>query len=143
MVWYPNSAGRHGKNGVKGDMGELIVEMFCKLTNRKWEDKNDYHSQVKLGIDCVIDGVPVDVKANGKKGTLTVEVSTAKKGKGWIFTTTATEIYGVDVKEREIYRYNVSDMIDYLKENRDLIRNVNGDRLAYVPKDLDFIERLL
>ena len=143
MVWYPNSAGRHGKNGVKGDMGELIVEMFCKLTGRKWEDRNDYKSQVKLKIDCIIDGIPVDVKTNGKKDTLTVEISTAKKGAGWLFTTTATEIYGVDLKEREIYRYNVSDMIEYLKNNKDLITGYNGDRLAYVSKNLDFIERLL
>lgn len=143
MAWLPNSAARYGKNGAKGDMGELIVEIFCRATGRKWEDRNDYYSQVKLKIDCVIDGVPVDVKANAKKGDLVVEISTLKKGKGWIFTTTATEIYGVDTKLREIYRYNVSDMIEYIKENKDCIRTFNGDRLAYVPKTLDFIERLL
>ena len=143
MAWYPNSAGRYGKNGAKGDMGELIVEIFCRSTGRKWEDRNDYKSQVKLKIDCIIDGIPVDVKANGKKDTLTVEISTAKKGSGWLFTTTATEIYGVDVKQREIYRYNVSDMIEYLKNNKDLITGYNGDRLAYVSKNLDFTERLL
>lgn len=143
MVWYPNSAGRYGKNGAKGDQGELIVEIFCRSTGRKWEDKNDYNSQVKLKIDCIIDGIPVDVKANGKKGTLTVEISSAKKGSGWLFSTTATEIYGVDVKEREIYRYNVSDMIEYMKSNKDDIFDYHGDRIAYVPKNLDFIERLL
>jgi hypothetical protein len=143
MAWYKNSAGRHGLTGAIGDTGELMVEIFCKATGRKWEDRNDYHSQVKLGIDCIIDGVPVDVKAIGKKDCLVVEVSTAKKGSGWIFKTAATEIYGVDVKQREIYRYNVSDMIEYLKFNRDTIREYNGDRLAYVPKDIDIIERLL
>lgn len=143
MSWLPNSAARYGASGAKGDMGELIVEMFCKLTNRKWEDKNDYHSQVKLKIDCIIDGIPVDVKANVKKGELVVEISTTKRGSGWIFTTTATEIYGVDTKSREIYRYNVSDMIEYIKNNKDCIRSFNGDRLAYVPVTLDFIEKLL
>jgi hypothetical protein len=88
-------------------------------------------------------GAPVDVKANGKKDCLVVEISTVKKGPGWIFKTAATEIYGVDVKQREIYRYNVSDMIDYLKVNKDTIREYNGDRLAYVPKNIDIIERLL
>jgi hypothetical protein len=34
-------------------------------------------------------------------------------------------------------------MIEYLKFNRDTIREYNGDRLAYVPKDIDIIERLL
>lgn len=143
MAWYKNSAGRYGLTGAIGDKGELMVEIFCKATGRKWEDRNDYHSQANLGIDCVIDGTPVDVKANGKKDYLVVEISTAKKGQGWIFKTTATEIYGVDVKEREIYRYNVSDMIEYIKENKDLIRDFNGDRLAYVPKNIDIIERLL
>lgn len=143
MVWYPNSAGRYGKSGAIGDMGELMVEIFCKSTGRKWEDRNDYNSQVKLKIDCIIDGVPVDVKANGKKDTLTVEISSRKGGKGWLFTTTATEIYGVDVKAREIYRYNITDMIEYIKLNKDLIYGYNGDRLAKVPKNLDFIERLL
>lgn len=143
MSWLPNSAARYGASGAKGDMGELIVEMFCKLTNRKWEDKNDYHSQVKLKIDCIIDGIPVDVKANIKKGDLVVEISTVKRGSGWIFTTTATEIYGVDTKNREIYRYNVSDMIEYIKNNKSCIRSFNGDRLAYVPVTLDFIEKLL
>lgn len=143
MSWLPNSAARFGASGAKGDLGELIVEIFCKSTGRKWEDKNDYHSQVKLKIDCVIDGTPVDVKANVKKGELVVEISTLKKGKGWVFTTTATEIYGVDTKLREIYRYNITNMIEYIKSNRDCIREYNGDRLAYVPKTLDFIERLL
>lgn len=143
MTWYPNSAGRYGKSGAKGDTGELMVEIFCKSTGRKWEARNDYHSQVKLKIDCIIDGIPVDVKANGKKDTLTVEISSLKKGKGWLFTTTATEIYGVDVKQREIYRYNVTDMIEYIKNNKDDIFDYGGDRLAYVPKNLDFIERLL
>jgi hypothetical protein len=143
MAWYGNSAGRHGLTGAIGDKGELIVEIFCKATNRKWEDRNDYHSQVKLKIDCIIDGVAVDVKANAKGDYLVAEISTVKKGRGWLFETTAEEIYGVDIKNREIYRYNVSDMIEHLKTNRDLIRDYNGDRLAYVPKDADFIERLL
>lgn len=143
MAWYANSAGRYGASGAKGDMGELIVEIFCKSTGRRWEDKNDYHSQVKLKIDCIIDGVPVDVKANAKGDFLVAEISTVKKGRGWLFETTADEIYGVDIKNREIYRYNVSDMIDYIKANKDLIRSFDGDRLAYVPKTLDFIERLL
>lgn len=143
MAWYKNSAGRHGLTGAIGDKGELIVEIFCKATGRKWEDRNDYHSQVKLKIDCVIDGIPVDVKANGKGDCLVVEISTLKRGKGWLFTTTAEEIYGVDIKKREIYRYNVSDMIEYVRDNKGLIRDFNGDRLAYVPKNIDIIERLL
>lgn len=143
MSWLPNSAARFGASGAKGDLGELIVEVFCKSTGRKWEDKNDYYSQVKLKIDCIIDGMPVDVKANVKKGELVVEISTLKRGTGWIFATTATEIYGVDTKLREIYRYNVTNMIEYIKENKSCIREYNGDRLAYVPKTLDFIERLL
>lgn len=142
MTWYKNSAGRHGKTGEIGDTGELIVEIFCRATKRNWIPRTDYRSQVKLGIDCIIDGIPVDVKANAKKDYLVVEIATAQKN-GWIFTTTATEIYGVDVDKREIYRYNVSDMINYIKNNKHLIGSYNGDSLAYVPKDLDFIERLL
>jgi hypothetical protein len=142
MAWYRNSEGRYGINGAKGDLGELIVEDFCKTTGRKWEDAKDYYSQVKLKIDCIIDDIPVDVKANGKKNTLTVEMSTSKDP-GWLFTTTATEIYGVVLEGREIYRYNVSDMIAYLNKNKVLIKSYNGGtRLAYVQKNLNIIERL-
>jgi len=143
MTWYANSEGRYGANGAKGDLGESIVEEYCATNSIPFEDKNDVHSQVQLKIDCIIDGVPVDVKSNYYQGMLAVELYTQKRGTGWLFTTTAKEIYGVDVDGKSIYRYNIEDMIEYVKNNKHRAKRTKyRDIIMWVPVTLPFIERL-
>lgn len=144
MTWYKNSEGRFGKNGAKGDQGELIVEEYCKKNNISFEDRNDIYSQTKLKIDCIIDGVAVDVKTNYYKGYLAVELWTRKNTPGWIYTTTAKEIYGVDIENNAVYRYNTSDMKTFINENKKLAKkSKKGDVLMWISvKNTPFIERL-
>lgn len=143
MVWYANSQGRYGANGAKGDLGESIVEEYCRSKNKNFEDKNDIVSQVKLKIDCIIDGIPVDVKSNYYKGALAVELYTKKNGAGWLYTTTAKEIYGVDVDTKSIYRYNIEEMIDYVSKNKHRAkRTKNGDIIMYICVKTPFIEKI-
>ena len=61
-MWYKNSEGRYGARGAKGDLGEAIVEEYCKTNDILFEDKNDINSQVILKIDCIIDGVAVVIE---------------------------------------------------------------------------------
>ena len=144
MAWYENAEGRHGANGRKGDLGEEFVEQYCKDAGLLFESKQDYHSQVVLKIDCIIDGTPVDVKTNGYKDYLCVEVWKKNGREGWIGSTTAEEIYGVDLSMKEIYKYKVEDMYEYVQRNmRRTKQNKFGDTILWVRKDLDFIERLL
>lgn len=85
MVWYPNSQGRFGLRGAKGDLGEAIVTEYCKVNNILFEDKNDRNSQVTLKIDCIINNIPVDVKSNYYKGLLAVELWTRSNQPGWLY----------------------------------------------------------
>lgn len=143
MTWYANSEGRYGASGAKGDLGEAIVEEYCAKNGHVFEDKNDVHSQVRLKIDCIINGTPIDVKANYFKGMLAVELYTQKNGSGWLFTTTAKEIYGVDVESKSIYRYNIEEMIEYVKQNKHRAKRTKfNDIIIWVPVTLPFIERL-
>lgn len=143
MVWYSNSEGRFGANGAKGDQGEKIVEEYCQNNNIKFEDKNDYVSQTKLKIDCLIDSIPVDVKTNFYQGFLAVECYSKKSGAGWIFTTTAEQIYGVDVETNSIYRYNVKDMLQYVVQNKHRAKKTKkGDILLWVPVKTSIIEQI-
>lgn len=143
MVWYANSQGRYGASGAKGDLGEAIVKQYCKKNNILFEDKNDIVSQVRLKIDCLIDKVPVDVKSNYFKGYLAVELETKNGKPGWLYTTTAKEIYGVDTETRSIFRYNVEDMIEHVEMNMDRAKvSKKGDLLLWVRVDHDFIESI-
>ena len=144
MTWYANSEGRYGANGAKGDLGEAIVEEYCKTNNILFEDKNDINSQVKLKIDCIIDGVAVDVKSNYYKGTLCVELFNNKKQRaGWLYTTMAKQIYGVDVDTKSIYRYNIEEMLAYVIKNKTRAkRTEKGEVLMWVPVTTDIIEKL-
>ena len=143
MTWYANSERRYGTNGAKGDQGEAIVEEFCNKNSIKFEDKNDIHSQVKLKIDCLINGVPVDVKSNYYQGFLCVELYTRKNGAGWLYTTTAEQIYGVDVDTQSIYRYNVDEMVSYVSANKQRAKKTKfGDIVMWVPVNNKMIERL-
>jgi len=144
MTWYTNSEGRYGANGAKGDLGEAIVAEYCKTNELFFEDKNDIISQVKLKIDCIIDGVAVDVKSNYYKGTLCVELYNKKRQQaGWLYTTTAEQIYGVDVDTKSIYRYNIKDMLDYISVNKHKAKKTKyEDVVMWVPVTLDIIEKL-
>lgn len=144
MVWYPNSQGRFGANGAKGDQGEAIVEEYCKVNSLKFEDKNDRNSQVNLKIDCLINDVPVDVKSNFYKDHLAVELWTRSNQPGWLYTTTAQEIYGVDVESKSIFRYNVNDMKQYVNKNKIRAKkSKKGDVLMWVSVETQsIIERL-
>jgi hypothetical protein len=143
MTWYANSEGRYGARGAKGDFGESIVQEYCKANEILFEDRNDVNSQVNLKIDCIIDGTPVDVKSNFYKGLLCVELYTRKRGAGWCYTTSAEQIYGVDVDTKSIYRYNIKDMIAYVIENKACAKkNDKGDVLMWVPVTSDIIEKL-
>jgi hypothetical protein len=143
MVWYPNSQGRFGARGAKGDLGEAIVSEYCKINNIPFEDKNDRTSQVILKIDCLINGIPVDVKSNYYKGRLAVELWTKNNQPGWLFNTTAEQIYGVDVDTKSIYRYNIEDMIDYVSKNEHRAKKTKyDDTVLWAPVALDIIEKL-
>lgn len=144
MVWFANSEGRYGASGAKGDLGEAIVEEYCKKNNLLFEDKNDIVSQVRLKIDCIIEGKSVDVKTNYYKGNLAVELYCKKRERpGWLYTTTAEEIYGVDLETKSIYRYNIEDMIKYVSGNKHRAkRTKNGDIIMYISVKTPFIERL-
>ena len=144
MTWYANSEGRYGARGAKGDLGEAIVEEYCETNNILFEDKNDINSQVKLKIDCIINGVPVDVKANYYEGTLCVELFNKKRQRaGWLYTTGAEQIYGVDVDTKSIYRYNIEDMIAYVSMNEHRAKKTKyDDTVLWAPVALDIIEKL-
>jgi hypothetical protein len=144
MTWYANSEGRYGANGAKGDLGEAIVEEYCKSNNILFEDKNDINSQVVLKIDCIINGVTVDVKSNYYKGTLCVELFNNRKQRaGWLYTTSAEQIYGVDVDTKSIYRYNINDMIAYVNKNEHRAKKTKyDDTVIWVPVTTDIIEKL-
>jgi len=145
MTWYTNSEGRYGINGAKGDRGEAIVEEYCKTNNLDFVDKNDYNSQVKEKIDCIINNVKIDVKTNYFKGFLAVELHVKKKNKpGWIYTTGAEEIYGVDEQTKSIYRYNVKAMLDYVEKNQHRAKiTKKGDKVLWVSVDKNnFIEKI-
>tara|TARA_R110000868_G_scaffold24225_1_gene95972 strand:+ start:348 stop:785 length:438 start_codon:yes stop_codon:yes gene_type:complete len=144
MTWYANSEGRYGARGAKGDLGEAIVEDYCKTNNILFEDRNDIISQVRLKIDCIINGIPVDVKANYYMGTLCVELFNNKKQQaGWLYTTSAKQIYGVDVDTKSIYRYNIEDMITYVSNNEHRAKKTKyDDTVIWAPVVLDIIEKL-
>ena len=144
MTWYANSEGRYGAKGAKGDLGEAIVEDYCKTNNILFEDRNDIISQVRLKIDCIINGIPVDVKANYYMGTLCVELFNNKKQQaGWLYTTSAEQIYGVDVDTKSIYRYNIEDMIAYVSNNEHRAKKTKyDDTVIWAPVTLDIIEKL-
>ena len=142
-MWYKNSEGRYGAKGAKGDLGEAIVEEYCKTNNIPFEDRNDINSQVNLKIDCIIDGVAVDVKSNFYEGFLCVELYTRKNGAGWLYTTTAEQIYGVDVDTKSIYRYNVDGMLAYVSQNKARAKKTKfGDIVMWVPVKSIIIEKL-
>jgi hypothetical protein len=144
MTWYANSEGRYGAKGAKGDLGEAIVEEYCKTNNILFEDKNDINSQVFLKIDCIIDGKPVDVKSNYYKGMLCVELFNNRKQRtGWLYTTSAEQIYGVDVDTKSIYRYNIKDMLAYVNENSHRAKLTKyDDKVIWVPVTSNIIEKL-
>jgi hypothetical protein len=144
MVWYPNSEGRYGANGAKGDLGESIVKEYCDNNSILFEDRNDINSQVKLKIDCLINGIPVDVKSNFFKGHLAVELWTRKNKPGWLYTTTAEEIYGVDIETKSIFRYNVNSMKQYVGINKNKAKkSKKGDVLMWVStQTISIIEQI-
>ena len=143
MTWYKNSEGRYGIRGAKGDLGETIVAQYCQTNSILFEDKNDINSQVNLKIDCIIDGIPVDVKSNFYKGLLCVELYTRKNGAGWLYTSSAEQIYGVDVDSKSIFRYNIKDMLEYVNKNKARAKkNDKGDVLIWVPVTSTIIEKL-
>lgn len=143
MPWYSNSEGRYGAKGAKGDLGELIVKEYCTVNNINYTPLVDRHSQVKLKIDCYVNDVPVDVKSNYFNGRLVVELYLRKKTPGWLYTTSAEQIYGVDTSTRSIYCYRVEDMLKYVRVNKlRASKSKHGDILMYVPVSEPFIEKL-
>lgn len=143
MGWGANSEYRHGAYGRKGDQGEMVVESYLKRNNISFEKKNDYHSQVVQKIDFIVDNKLIDVKTNAFKDYLAVELETDKGYRGWLYTSEAEEIYGVDLDKREIYVYSTSDMREYVKQNRNRAKYTKkGALLLWVHKDEDFIKRL-
>ena len=146
MAWYKNSEGRYGASGKKGDQGEKLVEEYCKENNISWEDKNDYDSQVKKKIDCVVDGVVTDVKTNMFKEYMCVELFNKRKNEeGWLYTTEAEQIFAVDLDNEKIFSYNIEDMksyVGYAKERR-AKENKFGDTIIWVHSNMDFVKELV
>ena len=144
MTWYANSEGRHGANGAKGDLGEQIVEEYCLKNQIEFEPKKDRYSQVTLKIDYLIEGIPVDVKSNFYMGNLAVELFLKNKNKpGWLYETSAKQIYGVDVDTKSIFRYNIDDMLQFVSTNKHRAKRTKyGDIIMWIPVKTPFIERL-
>jgi hypothetical protein len=134
MVWYANSAGRFGASGAKGDAGEELVKQFFTDNNIPFEHKTDYKSQVIDKIDFIVNGVPADVKTNFYKGYLAVELWDNKKQKrGWLWSTSAQLIYGVDLEGEAIYVYNVNEMREFVLDNLNKTKTTkNGDVIMWV-----------
>jgi len=142
-MWYKNSEGRYGDSGRKGDSGEDVVERYLIKNNIQYVKKDDPYSQVKLKIDFLVDDVPMDVKTNIYKGYLGVEVYTNDLNEGWIHTTTAKEIYGVDLIYEGIYKYNVDTMRKYVMKNKHRAKPTKqGAYILWVSKNEPFIEKL-
>ena len=143
MTWYKNSEGRHGKNGAKGDAGEELVEVYLDKHNISYEGKKDRDSQVNKKIDYIVDGTTMDVKTNAFKDYLALEIETDKNTPGWLYTSTAEEIYGVDLEKEEIYKYNLSEMREYAEKNTHRYKKTKkGAVLLWVHKENKLIERL-
>jgi hypothetical protein len=77
-------------------------------------------------------------------GTLCVELFNNKKQRaGWLYTTSAKQIYGVDVDSKSIYRYNIEDMIDYVSKNEHRAKKTKyDDTVLWAPVTLDIIEKI-
>lgn len=143
MPWYANSEGRYGANGAKGDLGEFIVKEYCDKNSIPFSALTDKHSQVNLKIDCYINSIPVDVKSNYFNGQLVVELFLKKNKPGWLYETTAEQIFGVDIYSKSIYCYSVEDMIKYVRYNRiRATKSKYGDIIMYVPITEPFIKKL-
>ena len=143
MTWYKNSEGRHGKTGAKGDAGEELVKLYLDSKNINYEHKTDIVSQVNKKIDFVVEDTTMDVKTNAYKDYLALEVETSKGKPGWLYTSTAEEIYGVDLDKEEIYKYNLSEMKEYAEKNLHRAKKTkNGSVLISVHKENKLIERL-
>ena len=79
----------------------------------------------------------------GESGRKGVELFNDKAEKGWIYTTTAKEIYGVDLVYENIYRYKVADMLKHVEKNKHRAKPVkNGAYMLWVSKTEPFIEKL-
>lgn len=143
MAWYKNSEGRHGATGAKGDAGEELVKQYLEEKKINYQHKTDRDSQVNKKIDFVVEDTTMDVKTNAYKDYLALELETSKGKPGWLYTSTAEEIYGVDLEKEEIYRYNLSDLRDYAVENLHRAKKTkNGSILIWVHKENKLIERL-
>ena len=143
MTWYKNSEGRHGKTGAKGDAGEELVKLYLDSKNINYEHKTDIVSQVNKKIDFVVEDTTMDVKTNAYKDYLALEIETSKGKPGWLYTSTAEEIYGVDLEKEEIYKYNLSEMKEYAEKNLHRAKKTkNGSVLIWVHKENKLIERL-
>ena len=143
MTWYKNSEGRHGVSGAKGDAGEELVKQYLEENNINYEHKTDIVSQVNKKIDFVVEGTTMDVKTNAFKDYLAVEIATSKGKPGWLYTSTAEEIYGVDLDKEEIYKYNLKEMIQYANDNAHRFKvTKNNSVLLWVHKENKLIERL-
>jgi hypothetical protein len=61
-----------------------------------------------------------------------------------LYTTTAEEIYGVDVDTESIYRYNVNEMVDFVSQNKQRAKKTKfNDVVMWVSvTKTPFIERL-
>ena len=58
-------------------------------------------------------------------------------------TTSAKQIYGVDVDSKSIFRYNIKDMITYINENKHRAKKTKyEDVVMWVPVTSDIIEKL-
>lgn len=143
MVWYKNAEGRHGASGAKGDAGEELVKLYLEENNISYEHKTDIDSQVNKKIDFIVEGTTMDVKTNAYKDYLAVEIATSKGKPGWLYTSTAEEIYGVDLEAEEIYKYVREEMVQYAADNAHRFKvTKNNSVLLWVHKENKLIERL-
>jgi hypothetical protein len=120
MTWYPNSEGRHGASGAKGDAGEAMVKSYFEEMGIEAEHKTDYESQVIKKIDFIIKdtGQKMDVKTNYYMGNLAVELYVKSRDRrGWLYTSEADIIYGVDLEGGQIFEYSVEEMRAFVREN--------------------------
>ena len=141
MTWHKNSEGRYGEKGAKGDAGEEFVKQYCIEKGHKFIHVTDSKNQ-RSGIDFFINDIPIDVKTNIKDKRLTVEIK--KKNKiGWLYTSKAKFIFGVDLALKEIYVYNLEKMRKHVEENISKSYEHDNDILIKIPVFHNFIKRLL
>lgn len=144
-MWYADSQSRYGETGFIGDRGEQIVEDYLKAKNYNYRRATSSYDQVKRKIDFYVEDFTIDVKTNVKNSSFYVELEKNYTPKsGWIYLTSAKEIWHVDLAKKSIFKYNTEDMRSYINESKFYCFITDtGAKLARLSTSLDFINKVV